>query len=142
MRHSLVAVALFVVLLAGCSSSAPSEVVPPASAPVVTQSAPVSPSVSSVWGGKRPSETQLAAFAAAFRQAYPQYVLGRRDQAIKNAAENTCGDLALGEDQAVILKRMASRFSGGDVVVPESATSGIYRMVLAKACPQLAPEKG
>jgi hypothetical protein len=124
-------------LLAGCSAEPAPVPAAPLSSTASSSAAPA-PSVSSAWGGKRPTDVQLQAFATAFRQAYPQLAAGRQDKPIANDADNTCLDLAQSNDEASVLRSVTARF-GRDGITPDAKTAaGILALIRKAACPPSA----
>lgn len=121
------AVIASVLLLAACGSTGS------ATSPATSSANRGAASATGLAG--RPDAAHIAAGVAAFKAEFPQLASGRADKGIGNDIDNTCFDIARGEDQSVVLRRVASRFERNGITPDATQAAGIVKMVQTAACP-------
>jgi hypothetical protein len=129
-HHATVTGAATVLLVAACGSSSSATTV--SATPVEATSSSAAPSTHSAG---RPDAAHLAAGVAAVKKAFPALTTGRTDKSIGNDIDNTCFDMANGEDQAVILRHVAGRFEHDGTTPNQTQAAAIMKLIQTTACP-------
>jgi hypothetical protein len=87
-------------------------------------------------GATDASTVGSSAFVSAYRKAFPDLAIGRKDKPIMYDAENTCLDVQQGTDTATLTKHVMARFTAQDGTVPTAAeAAAILALVRKEQCP-------